>query len=111
MEARTLSEVLKLILHQRKCLQADLGRELGVSQAWQWIVILGKGDPGFQTATMRLARVGWEVVIRPKRPEREESDSVKRREFHQRVITVGAASAVEAARSATFIPSLTNDPF
>ena len=36
---------------------------------------------------------------------------MKRREFQQRVITVGAASAVEAARSTTFIPSPTSDPF
>lgn len=36
---------------------------------------------------------------------------MKRREFHQRVITVGAASAVEAARSVTFIPSPTTNPF
>jgi transcriptional regulator with XRE-family HTH domain len=108
MEARSLSEALKLIMRQRKCSQADLGRELGVSQDWVSIVILGKRDPGFKSATMRLARVGWEVVIRPKK---EESDPVKRREFHQRVITVGAASAVEAARSATFIPSPTGDPF
>lgn len=108
MEARSLSEALKLIMRQRKCSQADLGRELGVSQDWVSIVILGKRDPGFKSATMRLARVGWEVVIRPKK---EESDPVKRREFHQRVITIGAASAVEAARSATFIPSPTADPF
>jgi tetratricopeptide (TPR) repeat protein len=108
MEARSLSDALKLILRQRKCSQAELGRELGVSQDWVSIVILGKRDPGFKSATMRLARVGWEVVIRPKR---EESDPVKRREFQQRVITIGAASAVAAARSATFIPSPTTDPF
>lgn len=108
MEARSLSEALKLIKQQRKCSQTDLGRELGVSQDWVSAVILGKRDPRFKSATMRLARVGWEVVIRPKR---EEPDPVKRREFHQRMITVGAASAVEAARSATFIPSPTSDPF
>ena len=36
---------------------------------------------------------------------------MKRREFQRRVITVGAASAIGATRSVTFIPSPTNDPF
>ena len=108
MEARTLPEALSLIMEQRGCSQARLGRDMGKSQTWVSAVINGDRGHDFKKVINGLARVGWEVVIRPKR---EEPDAVKRREFHQRVITIGAASAVEAARSAIFIPSPTAGPF
>src|SRR5690242_19103050 len=108
MEARSLPEALNLIMEQRGCSQTQLGRDMGKSQSWVSTVINGERGHDFTKVIKCLARVGWEVVIRPKR---EEPDPVKRREFHQRVITIGAASAVEAARSATLIPSPMAGPF
>ncbi|HYT90238.1 MAG TPA: hypothetical protein VEL76_16140 [Gemmataceae bacterium] len=61
--------------------------------------ISGKRGLDFAKVINSLTRVGWEVVIRPKRPKREKSDPVKRREF------------VIAAASMTFIPSPKAGPY
>jgi predicted XRE-type DNA-binding protein/tetratricopeptide (TPR) repeat protein len=108
MEARSLPEAFKLIMEQRRCSQNQLARELKKGQGWVSDVINGKAGLEFAKMIKFLSRVGWEVVIRPKR---EEFDPMKRREFHQRAITVAAVSAVEAARSAVFIPSPKVGPF
>lgn len=58
--------------------------------------INGKRGLDFAKVINVLARVGWEVVLRPKR---EKSDPVKRREF------------VAAAASVMFVPSPTAGPY
>ena len=94
-------------MEQRGCSGSQLARDLGVSQSWVSHASRGEKDTSTANAIRLLASVGWELVIRPKW---EESDSVKRRDFHRRVIAVGAASAAEAARSAVFVPSSVANP-
>ena len=77
-------------MEQRGCSQNQLGRDLGKGSGWISDVINGKAGLDFAKMIDILSRVGWEVVIRP---EREESDPVKRREF------------VTAAASVMFVPS------
>ncbi|HEU5159994.1 MAG TPA: hypothetical protein VFU43_23560 [Streptosporangiaceae bacterium] len=90
MEARSLPEAFKMIMKQRRCSQNKLAAEIGKGQGWISDVVNGKGGLEFAKVIKTLSRVGWEVVIRPKR---EESDPVKRREF------------VTAAASVMFVPS------
>ncbi len=99
MEARSLPEALNLIMEQRGCSQSQLGRDLGKGHTWVSETISGKRGLDFAKVINSLTRVGWEVVIRPKRPKREKSDPVKRREF------------VIAAASMTFIPSPKAGPY
>jgi predicted XRE-type DNA-binding protein/tetratricopeptide (TPR) repeat protein len=96
MEARSLPEALNMIMEQRGCSQVQLGRDLGKGQSWVSEMINGKRGYDFARVINILARVGWEVVIRPKR---EESDPVKRREF------------VTAAASVMFVPSPQTGPY
>ncbi|HYY45147.1 MAG TPA: hypothetical protein VE975_08190, partial [Actinomycetota bacterium] len=111
MEAHSLPEALNMIMEQRRCSQTQLGSDLKTGQSWVSGVITGERGLGFAKVIKILARVDWEVVIRPKRPKRQELDPVKRRQFTHRVITVGAATAIGATRSAAFIPSPATDPF
>jgi predicted XRE-type DNA-binding protein len=94
-EARSISEALKLIIEQRGGSQGDLGRALGVTQKWVSNVILGKRDPGITRTAGYLARVGWEVRMAP----RGEDDPVKRRNF------------LAGVTSVTFVPSPQASPF
>jgi predicted XRE-type DNA-binding protein/tetratricopeptide (TPR) repeat protein len=96
MEAHSLPEALNLIMEQRDCSQAQLGRDLGKGQTWVSEMIRSKRGHEFARVINILARVGWEVVIRPKR---EKSDPVKRREF------------VAAAASVMFVPSPQTGPY
>jgi transcriptional regulator with XRE-family HTH domain len=96
MEARNLPEALNLIMEQRGCSQSQLGRDLGKGHTWVSETISGKRGLDFAKVINALARVGWEVVIRPKT---EKSDSVKRREF------------VAAAASIAFVPSPKVGPY
>lgn len=98
MEAHTLPEALNLILEQRGCSQTRLGRDMGKRQSWVSEVISGKLGRDFEKMINALARVGWEVVMRPKTPEREKAP-VKRREF------------VAAAASVMFVPSSQVGPY
>src|SRR5918999_4597579 len=90
MEARNLSEALKLIMAQRGCSGSQLARDLGVSQSWLSYAARGKKDTSTGNAARLLASVGWELVIRPKT---EDDDPMKRREF------------MTAAASVMFVPS------
>jgi hypothetical protein len=96
MEAHSLPEALNLIMEQRRCSKSQLGRDLGKGHTWVSETISGKRGLDFAKVINALARVGWEVVIRP---EREKSDPVKRREF------------MAATASATFIPSPKAGPY
>lgn len=96
MEARRLPEALNMIMEQRGCSQSQLGRDLGTGQTWVSEMIRGKRGLDFEKVINILARVGWEVVIRP---VREKSDSVKRREF------------VTATASVMFVPSPKVGPY
>lgn len=96
MEAHSLPEALKLIMEQRGCSQSQLGRDLGKGQTWVTETLSGKRGLDFAKVINALARVGWEVVLRPKR---EKSDPVKRREF-----MAGAASIM-------FVPSPKVGPY
>ncbi|HEU5160088.1 MAG TPA: hypothetical protein VFU43_24030 [Streptosporangiaceae bacterium] len=87
-----------MIMEQRGCSQSRLGREMGKRQSWVSEVISGKLGRDFERVINALARVGWEVVIRPKMPEREKAP-VKRREF------------VAAAASVAFVPSPRVGPY
>jgi transcriptional regulator with XRE-family HTH domain len=95
MEARTLPDAFKLIMKQRGCSQNKLARELRRSQGWISDVVNGKAGLEFAKMIDLLSRVGWEVVIRPKREE----DPVKRRAF------------VTAAASVMFVPSPKAGPY
>lgn len=96
MEARSLPEAFKMIMEQRRCSQNQLARDLRKGQGWVSDVINGKGGLEFAKVINILARVGLEVVIRPKR---EKLDPVKRREF------------VAAAASVMFVPSPKTGPY
>ena len=96
MEAQSLPQALNMIMEQRDCSQAQLGRDLGKGQTWVSEMIRSKRGHEFARVINILARVGWEVVIRPKR---ENSDPVKRREF------------VAAAASVMFVPSPKAGPY
>ena len=85
-----------MIMKQRGCSQRQLARQLQTDQSWISTVITGKGGRDFAKVVSMLARVGWEVVIRPKR---ENPDPVKRREF------------VTAAASVMFVPSPKVGPY
>lgn len=85
-----------MIMKQRGCSQSQLGRDLGKGQTWVSEVIRGTRGHDFAKVINILARVGWEVVIRPKR---EKLDPVKRREF------------VAAAASVMFVPSPKTGPY
>src|SRR5918992_1159272 len=67
MEARSLPEALKLIMRQRGCSQNRLSRDLRKSQSWISEVISGRRATEFAKVIKILDRVGWEVVIRPRR--------------------------------------------
>jgi predicted XRE-type DNA-binding protein len=96
MEAHSLPEALNLIMEQRRCSQSQLGRDLGKGQTWVSETIRGTRGLDFAKVINVLARVGWEVVIRPKM---EKSDPVKRREF------------VTSAASIMFVPSPKAGPY
>jgi tetratricopeptide (TPR) repeat protein len=98
-EAHGLPEALNLIMEQRGCSMSQLGRDLKRDQSWVSRVIKGEAGLDFAKVINLLARVGWEVVIRPKKPQREEEDPVKRREF-----VAGAASVM-------FVPSPKAGPY
>lgn len=85
-----------MIMEQRGCSQSQLGRDLGKGQTWVSEVIRGTRGHDFAKVINILARVGWEVVIRPKR---EKLDPVKRREF------------MAAAASVMFVPSPKTGPY
>ncbi|MFC4114146.1 helix-turn-helix domain-containing protein [Nonomuraea zeae] len=91
MECQTLPEALTAIMKQRGWTQKQLGRELGVSQAWISRVCNGVADTGLARARELLARVGWEVRFTPSL-----EDPVERREF------------LAAAASVVFVPSATS---
>ncbi|MET9249712.1 helix-turn-helix transcriptional regulator [Nonomuraea sp. NPDC003709] len=76
------------IMQERGWTQAQLGHELGVSQAWISRVCRGVADTGLAKAKELLARVGWEVRFTP-----SEEGPVERREF------------LTAAASVVFVPS------
>jgi hypothetical protein len=99
MEARSLPEALNLIMEQRGCSQSQLGRDLGKGHTWVSETISGKRGLDFAKVINALARVGWEVVLRPKSLKREKSDPVKRREF------------VTAAASIMFVPPPKAGPY
>lgn len=99
MEAHSLPEALNLIMEQRGCSQSQLGRDLGKGQTWVSETINGRRGLDFAKVINALACVGWEVVIRPKRPKREKLDPVKRREF------------VAAAASVMLVPSPKVGPY
>jgi transcriptional regulator with XRE-family HTH domain len=98
MEAHSLPEALNMIMEQRGCSQTRLGREMGKRQSWVSEVISGRLGRDFERVINALAQVGWEVAIRPKRPQKGESP-VKRREF------------VAAAASVMFVPSPKVGPY
>ncbi|HZB28979.1 MAG TPA: hypothetical protein VE465_02320 [Streptosporangiaceae bacterium] len=83
-------------MEQRRCSQSQLGRDLGKGQTWVSETIRGVRGLDFAKVINVLARVGWEVVIRPKR---EKPDPVKRREF------------VTVAASVMFVPSPKAGPY
>ena len=85
-----------MIMEERGCSQSQLGRDLGKGQTWVSEMIRGTRGRDFAKVINILARVGWEVVIRPKR---EKSDPVKRREF------------VAATASVMFVPSPKTGPY
>jgi transcriptional regulator with XRE-family HTH domain len=84
-----------MIKEQRGCSQSQLGRDLGTGHTWVSETISGKRGLDFAKVINVLARVGWEVVIRPKM----EKAPVKRREF------------VTAAASVMFVPSPKVGPY
>ncbi|GAA0978709.1 hypothetical protein GCM10009555_042180 [Acrocarpospora macrocephala] len=94
MEVRTFPEALKAIMVERGWTQADLARELGVSQAWVSEVSRGQKDTGMAKAINLLALVGWEVRIL-----RKGEDSMERRDF------------LAAAASVIFVPSARTSPY
>jgi hypothetical protein len=95
MEARSLPEALNMIMEQRGCSKSQLGRDMRKGHTWVSETISGKRGLDFAKVINALARVGWEVVIRPKR----EKAPVKRREF------------VTAAASVMFVPSPKVGPY
>jgi transcriptional regulator with XRE-family HTH domain len=96
MEAHSLPEALNLIMEQRGCSQSQLGRDLGKGHTWVSETISGKRGLDFAKVINALARVGWEVVIRP---EREKSDPVKRREF---MAATASATVIPSPKSGTY---------
>lgn len=102
MEARSLPEAVSMILEQRGCSQSQLGRDLGTGQTWVWETLNGKRGLDFAKVIKILARVGWEVVLRPKR---EKPDSVKRREFQGKIFTLAGALVTQKVPGVTLVPS------
>ncbi|GAA5071356.1 transcriptional regulator with XRE-family HTH domain [Thermocatellispora tengchongensis] len=98
MDARSLPEALKLIMQQRGWTQTQLAKELNTSQTWVSQITLGHKDTGIAKAITLLARVDWEVVIRPKR-----EGPVKRREFNTKI--------AQSAAGVILIPSAKTDAF
>lgn len=94
MEIKSLPEALKTIMRQHGWTQRELGRQLGMSQVWVSQVTRGQKDTGVANMIRRLSRIGWELVIRPKR-----EDPVKRRQF------------LAAATSVAFVPSAQTPPY
>ena len=84
-----------MIMEQRGCSKSQLGRDMRKGHTWVSETISGKRGLDFAKVINALARVGWEVVIRPKR----EKAPVKRREF------------VTAAASVMFVPSPKVGPY
>ncbi|MER6507780.1 helix-turn-helix transcriptional regulator [Nonomuraea sp. NPDC001636] len=99
MDVRSLPVALTAIMKQRGWTQQQLGRELGVSQAWISRVCNGVADTGLARAKELLARVGWEVRFTPSVEE-----PVERREFLS-----AAASVVFVASAADSDPYLDPD--
>jgi DNA-binding XRE family transcriptional regulator len=95
MDARSLPDALKMIMEEQGWTQADLARELGVSQTWVSQASRGDRDPGIARTTDYLGRIGWEVRITPK----AECGPVNRRSF------------MTAAASVVIIPSVKGNPF
>jgi transcriptional regulator with XRE-family HTH domain len=102
MEARSLPEAIDMIMKQRRCSQNQLGRDLGKGQSWVSEMLSGKRGRDFAKVINVLARVGWEVVIRP---EREKSGPVKRREFHGKVFTLAGAVAAQKVAGVSLVPT------
>lgn len=100
METRTLGAALQTIMKRHGWTQGDLAERLGVTRGWVSHNILGRRDPGIMSVAKLLSRVGWEVVLRPKR---EESKDVKRREFN--------ATFIGAAASITILPQTKVGPY
>lgn len=81
-------------MRQHGWTQRELERQLGMPEGWVAQVIRGEKDGGIADMMRRLPRVGWEVVIRPKRER-----LVKRRKFPA------------AAPSVAFVPSARIPPY
>jgi transcriptional regulator with XRE-family HTH domain len=99
MESQSLPEAITSILETRGWSQSRLARELGVTPDWVSKAKRLDRDPAFNRVINLLAGIGWEVVIRPKRPQKGEVDPVKRREF------------VSTAASVIFVPSPKVGPY
>jgi predicted XRE-type DNA-binding protein len=95
MESQSLPEAIRSILQTHGWSQAQLARNLDVSQDWISKVKRGDRDPSIGRLSRLLAGIGWEVVLRPKR----EKAPVKRRDF------------VTAAASVMFVPSPKVGPY
>ena len=79
-----------------------LGREWDRHQTWVSKTMRGERDTPIGEAARLLARVGYEVVIRP---EREKSAPVKRREFHNKIIKLAGGAVAGKAAGVTLVPS------
>jgi tetratricopeptide (TPR) repeat protein len=108
MEARSLPEALTMIMKQRSCSQSQLGRDTGKGRTWVREMINGERGLDFAKVVDALARVGWEVVIRPKT---ESSGPVKRREFHNKILNVAGGAIAGKVAEVTFVPSAKTTPF
>lgn len=97
MEVHSLAEALAVIMERNGWTQTELARELGVSQSWVSRHTAGKSDTSTRDAAGLLARVHWELVIRPKREV-----PVKRREF---------MANVAAVTPVTLVPSRETNPY
>jgi hypothetical protein len=102
MELRGFPEAIKSILDQRGWTQSMLGREWDRHQTWVSKTVRGERDTPIGEAARLLARVGYEVVIRP---EREKSAPVKRREFHGKIVQLAGGAAAQKVAGVTLIPS------
>lgn len=102
MEFRSFPEAIKAILDQRGWTQTALAREWGRHQTWVSKTMRGERDTPIGEAARLLARVGYEVVIRPKR---EKSVAVKRREFHDKIVKLAGGTVAQKVAGVTFIPS------
>ncbi|HEX2315411.1 MAG TPA: helix-turn-helix transcriptional regulator [Thermomonospora sp.] len=92
MEARSVPKALTLIMEENGWTQVDLARRLGTSQPSLSRIIAGKQDVPARRVIEWTERVGWEVVIRPKR-----EDAVERRTFLANMAAVTPVTLVPEA--------------